>query len=225
MEKYNLLESLGSLIAKLLSDGLAPHYNEVLSAIDTYQNQEELKYLIYTLNYLKEDSLLLKLKIQDYELKSIIKFLENPSVNNSQSLSSTCQTYKNELQEAEDGFIYIDASDSYEKEYYRLSKNLIGKLRLKHIDYPEEGLTKIYYEYSIAKEEDGSTFECVREITFDHNGMVTDISPVTRTPLINVNKPIRTENAESIYRGLVGELFEDLLKQQVQNTEVTINDL
>jgi hypothetical protein len=83
MEKHNILESLGSLIAKLLSDGLAPHYNEVLYAIDTYQDCEDLKYLVYTLNYLKEDSLLLKLKIQDYELKSIIKFLENSGKDNS----------------------------------------------------------------------------------------------------------------------------------------------
>lgn len=222
MEKYNILESLGSLIAKLLSDGLAPHYDEVLCTIDTYQDYEDLKYLIYTLNYLKEDSLLLKLKIQDYELKSVIKFLEKSGKNNSQKNSYGIT--KNALIEDKDGFIYIDASDSFEKEYYPLSKNLIGKLRLKHIDYPEEGLTKIYYEYSIAKEEDGTILECVREITFDHNGMVTDISPVVRTPLNNF-KPNKMKNADSIYKGLVGELFEDLLKQQIQSSEVTINDL
>lgn len=222
MEKHNILESLGSLIAKLLSDGLAPHYDEVLYAIDAYQDCEDLKYLVYTLNYLKEDSLLLKLKIQDYELKSIIKFLENSGKDNSQK--NSCKITKNALTEAEDGFIYIDASDSFEKEYYPLSKNLIGKLRLKHIDYPEEGLTKIYYEYSIAKEKDGTILECVREITFDHNGIVTDISPVVRTPLNNF-KPNKMKNADSIYKGLVGELFEDLLKQQTQSSEVTINDL
>jgi hypothetical protein len=85
-------------------------------------------------------------------------------------------------------------------------------------------LTKIYYEYSIAKEKDGTILECVREITFDHNGIVTDISPVVRTPLNNF-KPNKMKNADSIYKGLVGELFEDLLKQQTQSSEVTINDL
>lgn len=217
MEKCNLSESLGSLITKLLSHGLTPCYDEVITFIDNCQDYEDLKYLIYTLNYLKEDSLLLKLKIQDYELRSIIKYLENLS-------SSSCSTSNmNELTPSKDGFIYIDASDIGEKEYYQIPNHLIGKIKLIHIDYPEEGLTKIYYERSIKKEEDGTVFEYYRELTFDHTGLVTKVSPATRTPLTNF-KHKKPKNADTIYKGLVGELFDDLLKQ-AQNTEVTINDL
>lgn len=218
MEKCNISESLRSLIIKLLSNGLAPHYNEVISFMNSCQNDEDLKYLIYALNYLKEDSLLLKLKIQDYELQTLIKYLEKaaPVSNNKNELMIT------QLTPSEDGFIYIDASDSQEKKYYPIPKHLIGSIRLIHIDYPDSGLTRDYFERSTKVEEDGKVFEYIRKFTFDSNGLVSDIEVIEKS-LISAPRGLRP-NLDTIYKGLVGELFEDLLKQS-QNTEVTINDL
>ena len=219
MEKCNLSESLRSLITKLLSNGLTPHYDEVISFMNSCQNDEDLKYLIYTLNYLKEDSLLLKLKIQDYELQSLIKYLEEPSICNNNKIPKLMTT---QLTPKEDGFIYIDASDAQEKEYYPIPKRLIGTIRLIHIDYPEQGLTRDYFERSQKTEEDGRVFEYIRKFTFDSNGFVSDIEVIEKS-LISAPKGLKP-NLDTIYKGLVGELFDDLLKQS-QNTEVTINDL
>ena len=61
-----------------MSQGLAPNYTEVIDFIDNNKDDDNLFYLFYALDYIKEDSLLLKLKIEQNKLNKIIQFLDIP---------------------------------------------------------------------------------------------------------------------------------------------------
>ena len=194
MEKHNLSISLRNLITKLLAQGLEPNYEEVLNFINNHSDYDEIYYLFYTLDHIKEDSLLLKLKIQEHKLHRIIRYLDMPQG----------------IVPKDDGFIYIDATKA-RGQYYKITPEMRDRLKVVNIDYPEPGLTKTFYEVTL-KEQDGTMFECNRPMEIDHNGKVIKMLSETHKPLTHP-KYAQQESAETIYHGIVGELFEDLLKK------------
>ena len=207
MEKQDLSTSLRVLITKLLSQGLTPNYEEVIKFIDKHgTHYEDIAYLFDTLDYIKEDSLLLKLKIQEIKLHRIVKFLEAPQENESLS----CPKIKKDLT---DDVIYIDATAG-KQPFYKITPEIKQKLRVINIDYPEEGTTKPFYEVT-SKEKDGVIYEFSRVLEIDHTGKVVKVSQESSKPLTNPNRK-KQQPSQTIYHGIVGELFEDLLKKEEQ---------
>lgn len=156
--------------------------------------------------------MLLKLKIQEIKLHRIVKFLEAPQENEIQ----ICSKPKKDLT---DDVIYIDATAG-KQPFYKITPEIKQKLRVINIDYPEEGMTKPFYEVT-SKEKDGVMYEFSRVLEIDHTGKVVKVSQESSKPLTNPNRKKQQPSAETIYHGIVGELFEDLLKKEEQkNLEV-----
>ena len=115
-----------------MSQGLAPNYTEVIDFIDNNKNDNNLFYLFYALDYIKEDSLLLKLKIEQNKLNKLIQFLDVPQC----------------LIPQEDGFIHINAASTEKIQYYKITPDILNLLKIDNIDYPEKGDLKEYYEFN-----------------------------------------------------------------------------
>jgi hypothetical protein len=108
MEKDNLLEFVRDITAKLLNEGLSSCYKDILYLFENYADKEELQYIIFALEEIKQTTSVLNLKIKDYKLNKIISLIDTPSFLIPQS----------------DGFIHLDMLDSI-KPYYSIPENLI----------------------------------------------------------------------------------------------------
>ena len=198
MEKCNIQISLRDLMIRLMSQGLTPNYTEVIDFIDNNKDNDNLFYLFYVLDYIKEDSLLLKLKIEQNKLNKIIQFLDIPQF----------------LIPQEDGFIHIDATSTEKIQYYKITPDILNLLKIDNIDYPEKGEFKEYYEFTYKTEPNGEIVEYKRIFQFDYTGRVTKILSESQKKILEEKEFIKSnkESAKSIYNGIVGELFRDLLK-------------
>ena len=198
MEKCNIQISLRDLMIRLMSQGLTPNYTEVIDFIDNNKDNDNLFYLFYVLDYIKEDSLLLKLKIEQNKLNKIIQFLNIPQF----------------LIPQEDGFIHIDATSTEKFQYYKITPDILNLLKIDNIDYPEKGEFKEYYEFTYKTEPNGEIIEYERIFQFDYTGRVTKILSESQKKILEEKEFIKSnkESAKSIYNGIVGELFRDLLK-------------
>ena len=198
MERCNIQISLRDLIIRLMSQGLAPNYTEVIDFIDNNKDDDNLFYLFYALDYIKEDSLLLKLKIEQNKLNKLIQFLDVPQF----------------LIPQEDGFIHINAASTEKIQYYKITPDILNLLKIDNINYPEKGDLKEYYEFTYETKSNGEIIEHERILQFDYTGKIIKILSESQKKILEEKKFIKSnkESAKSIYNGIVGELFEDLLK-------------
>ena len=108
MDENYLSLSIRNLIAKILSEGLESCYEEVINIFDSNLNSPDIQYLIYALEYIYQDSVLLELKIKEYKLHQFNNYLK---------MSATKHFVK------ENDVIYIDAKGPL-KQYYEITPEL-----------------------------------------------------------------------------------------------------
>lgn len=191
MEKYHLSISLRDLIAKLLNNGLESHYDEVIKFIDENKNYKEMYFLFYTLEHLKQNSIVLDLKIQEYKLHQINEFLNIPSF----------------LLPKEDGFIHIDAEEEVIKDYYELDSSMLPYIKIDNFTYPAFGQTKIFYETTYDNSK-GYHTPVIREMEVDHMGRVINIK--TNRMSSAPNNCVKPTEIPNIYQGILGDILSNL---------------
>ena len=91
---------------------------------------------------------------------------------------------------------------------------ILNLLKIDNIDYPEKGDLKEYYEFTYKTKPNGEIIEYERILQFDHTGKVIKVLSESQKKILEEKEFIKSnkESAKSIYNGIVGELFEDLLK-------------
>ena len=198
MEKYYISLSLRNLITKLLADGLSPHYQEVLNFIDKNPNNKEIQYLFYTLEHLKQNTILLDLKIQEYKLHQINEFLQVPT----------------NLLPQSDGFIHINASASAKiQDYYEIPPDAVHLIKIDNFVPPEKGQTKIFYETTYDNR-NGYRIPVIREMEVNHENKVLRISLSKKNAAPFRPKLANPEEIPSIYKGILGDILENLLEDK-----------
>lgn len=203
MENYNLSESGKNLISKLLLEGLSPNYEEVLSLFNDYNKDNlDLLFIILALDYIKEDTLLLKLKVDEWKLHTLIKILDTP-------------TY---LAIADDGLIHLDGK-RIDYPFYHLSDELLHRLTIDNINYPNAGETASYFETTIGTDEQGVLFQCTREYEIDSTGKVLKLKNQTcRTIQQKLKEDILdTPKMTKIYDGILGDILNNLEEELNEN--------
>lgn len=205
MECNNLSVYARDLISKLLDRGLEPSYQEVLTFITQYPNCNEIKYIIYALNYLKENSLMLELAIRNYELNQLTNFL----LENQNDEIMTCDNYNQALcfQEDGEGLIHF-TRDNYPKNYYELTPELISKIRISDTTLPPQGKTKTYHERTYSSNHN-QIYEHIRQFEIDHTGKILKVIHEEEIPQGDYQeheKPINLEYKQ-IYGGILGDIL------------------
>lgn len=207
MECNNLSIYARDLISKLLDRGLEPSYQEVLDFITKHPNCDEIKYIIYALNYLKENSLMLELAIRNYELNQLTSFLLENQENDITAYDNDNYDQSMCFKEDKDGLIRF-TRDNYPKNYYELTPELLSKIRITDTLMPPQGKTKTYHERTYSVEND-RMFEHIRQFEIDDEGRILKIiheEEILQGSYQEHEKPTNLEYKQ-IYGGILGDIL------------------
>lgn len=219
MECNNLSIYARDLISQLLDRGLEPSYQEVLSFITEHPDCDEIKYIIYALNYLKENSLMLELAIRNYELNRLTSFL----LENQDGQTQVCSEYDQStcFREDADGLIHF-TRENYPKNYYELTAELITKIRIKDTTMPPQGKSKTYHERTYSSH-NGQTYEHVRQFEIDDEGRILRVIHEEEIPQGDYTEHKKPTNLE--YKQIYGGILGDILLNIESSEKADLDDL
>lgn len=219
MECNNLSTYARDLISKLLDRGLEPSYQEVLTFITKYPDCDEIKYIIYALNYLKENSLMLELAIRNYELNHLTAFL----LENQGDEACQCENYSQAaaFKEDDNGLIHF-TRDNYPKNYYELTPELLSKIRIADTTMPPQGKTKTYHERTYSTD-GGKMYEHIRQFEIDDQGKIVQVIHEEVIPQGDYQEHEKPTNLE--YKQIYGGILGDILLNIESSEKADLDDL
>lgn len=190
MEKNNLLESVRDIIGMLFNGGLKSCYQEIIYLFENYSDKDELQYIIFALEEIKETTPILNLKIKNYKLNKIISVIDTPYF----------------LIPRNDGFIHIDALEPM-KSYFTLPESLIPLIIIDNIPKKNADIFKL----ATIKNIDNKKYINYRTFEIDPTGRVLKL--LKEEDIFSAD----IQTSQEIYAGILGDILVNLEKEITLN--------
>ena len=209
MEENNLSNNVEFLISHILAEGLAPWYDDVLTFLKKENsNPQEQLMLFSALEIIKEDSVLIRLKMTELRNKILFNFLSTPEF----------------LKPDADGFIRF-TKDKYPTDYYQATPELLSKMIFCDIPLPPKGQTKLYHERIIFTK-NNIDYESTRQFEIDEDGrplrvIAEECVPINQHCMNNENSSI---DDQTIYGGLLGDILSNAKNISNNDEELVTKD-
>jgi hypothetical protein len=201
MENNNLSNNVEFLISHILAEGLESWYDEVLTFLSTDHDDKDLLLLFSALDVIREDSVLLRLKISELRNRILFNALSTPEF----------------LKPDADGFIRF-TKNNHPTTYYTITPELLRKIIFCDVPLPPKGQTKLYHERIVFTKNDVD-YESTRQFEIDENGhalqvVAEECIPLNHRCMDDENSPI---DNQTIYGGILGDILTNA--KQINNND------